>query len=108
MHSRREEALKKTPRIKSSFSRNAKNCLAKYARNYFVRSARGPRGKPIRAESWKQPILAGSAMLVKLRDYSRHRNDLPVVSFRQRFIDQNSHTGDGGTGRPPTSWRPRP
>src|SRR6266550_8043161 len=29
-------------------------------------------------------ILAGSAMRVKLRDDSRHRNDLPVA-FRQRF-----------------------
>jgi hypothetical protein len=50
MHSRRKRVLK-TQRTRSSFSRDAKNCLTRYVRNYSVRSACGPRGKPIRAES---------------------------------------------------------
>src|SRR2546430_6480016 len=51
MHSQRQGALKRQL-IKSSFSRDAKNCLTNYVRNYSVRSARGTRGKPIRVESW--------------------------------------------------------
>src|SRR6266480_4970127 len=51
MHSRREGALK-TQGIKSSFSRDAKNCLTRHVRNYSVRSACDLPGKPMRAESW--------------------------------------------------------
>jgi hypothetical protein len=82
MHSQREAALK-PQRIKQSFLRDAKNCLARYVRNYAVRSARSPCGKPIKAESWEL-ILARGAMRLKLRDDSRLRNDLPV-GFRQRL-----------------------
>ena len=77
MHSQLEGALK-TQRIKSSFSRAAKNCLTRYVRNYSVRSARGPCGKPIKAESWEF-VLAGSAMRVK----RRMTHDI-ATSFRQR------------------------
>src|SRR5947199_4740729 len=72
MHSQRQGALKRQL-IKSSFSRDVKNCLTRYVRNYSVRSACGPRGRPIRAEPWRI-VLDGSAMRVKLRDNSRHRN----------------------------------
>src|SRR4029450_5738864 len=72
MHSQRQGALK-TQRIKSSFSRDPKNCLTRYVRNYSIRSACGPFGKPIREEALRI-ILAGSAMRVKLRDDSRPRN----------------------------------
>src|SRR6266403_1215087 len=72
MHSQRQGALKRQL-IKSSFSRDAKNCLTRYVRSYSVRSACGPRGRPIRAEPWGI-FLDGSAMRVKLRDNSRHRN----------------------------------
>src|SRR4029453_9443542 len=51
MHSRRKGELK-TQGIKSSFLRDAKNCLTRYVRNYSVRSACGLPGKPTRAESW--------------------------------------------------------
>src|SRR5438105_15863460 len=72
MHSQRQGALKRQL-IKSSFSRDAKNCLTRYVRSYSVRSACGPRGRPIRAEAWGI-VLDGSATRVKLRDNSRHRN----------------------------------
>src|SRR4029453_9297389 len=94
MHSRREAALK-TQGIKKLFLRDAKNCLGGIVRNYAVRSARVPCGKPIKAESWEL-ILAGSAMRIKLRDDSRLRNDLPVA-FRQRLIDQHSLTARSST-----------
>src|SRR6476659_7542766 len=48
MHSRRKRVLK-TQRTRSSFSRDATNCLTRYVRNY---SACGLPGKPMRAESW--------------------------------------------------------
>ena len=51
MHSRRKEELK-TQGIKSSFSRDAKNCLTRHVRNYSVRAPCGLPGKPMRAESW--------------------------------------------------------
>jgi hypothetical protein len=72
MHSQREGALK-TQRIKSSFSRDPKNCLTRYVRNYSVRSACGPLGKPIRTKALRI-ILARSAMRVKLSDDTRRRN----------------------------------
>jgi hypothetical protein len=72
MHSQRQGALKRQL-IKSSFSGDAKNCLTRYGRSYSVRSACGPRSRPIRAEAWGI-VLDGSAMRVKLRDNSRHRN----------------------------------
>ena len=72
MYSQREGVMK-TQKIKWSFSREVKNCLTRYARNYSVRSAYGSGGKPIRAEAWGI-VLDGSAMRVKLRDNSRHRN----------------------------------
>src|SRR5437762_12568757 len=72
MHRQRLGALK-TQLIKSLFSRDAKNCVTRYVRSYSLRSARGPRGRPIRAEAW-EIVLDGSAMRVKLRDNSRRRN----------------------------------
>ena len=89
MHSRREGVVN-TQRIKSSFSWDAKNCLTRYVRNYSVRSACGTRSKSIKADSWEL-ILTGSAIQIKLRDGSRHRNELPVA-FRQRLIDQFAHS----------------
>src|SRR5437867_1936833 len=87
MHSQRQGALKRQL-IKSSFSRDAKNCLTRYVRSYSVRSARSPRGRPIRAEAWGI-VLDGSAMRVKLRDNSRHRNDLPLHSPRPQKYSQD-------------------
>src|SRR5439155_3775542 len=72
MHSQRQGVLKRQL-IKSSFSRDAKNCLTRYVRSYSAGSACDPRGRPIRAEAWGI-VLDRSAMRVKLRDNSRHRN----------------------------------
>src|SRR5205807_6671462 len=72
MHSQPEGALKRQL-IKSSFSRDAKNCLTRYVRSYSVRAACGPRGRPIRAEAWGI-VLDESARRVKLHDNPRHRN----------------------------------
>src|SRR4030095_11531486 len=51
MRSRRKRVLK-IQRTRSLFSRDAKNCLTRYVRNYSVRSACDLPGKPMRAESW--------------------------------------------------------
>ena len=92
MHSQREEALK-TPRLRSLFSRSAKNCLARYVRNYAARSARGPCGKPIKAESWEL-VSTGSAIQEKLRDGSRRRNELQGAVDRPAFADRQFQASD--------------
>jgi hypothetical protein len=74
MHSQREGVMK-TQKIKWSLSREVKNCLTRYARNYSVRSAYGSGGKPIRAEAWGI-VLAGSALQINyviIHDIATHR-----------------------------------
>ncbi len=74
MHSQLEGALK-TQRLRSLFSRSAKNCLTRNVRNYSVRSACGSGGKPIGAEAWGI-VLAESALAVNYvitHDIATHR-----------------------------------
>jgi hypothetical protein len=99
MHSQRQGALKRQL-IKSSFSRDARNCLTRYVRSYSVRSACGPRGRPIRAEAWGI-VLDGSSMrlnYVITHDIATHRPPYSHVHKNTVRIGEASPQHNAGTG----------